>query len=134
MEHSERAIENDENFDSRMNKRPQLEQNRQHTWEKLTTEYLRDLLLQLDGIRDMLEVKDYITIKRQAHRAKGTSATYRLDSISKNFARLEILADGQDSDAITNIINKTVRLIELELNGTSSRTASTDNSEREING
>jgi HPt (histidine-containing phosphotransfer) domain-containing protein len=134
MEHSERTIENNENPDSRSNKRPQPEHNRQQTWEKLTTEYLHDLLHQLDGIRDMLEAKDYAMIKRRSHRAKGTSATYRLNSISKNFAQLEILADNQNPDAITNTINEIIQLVELELNRASSQAASTDNSERNING
>jgi HPt (histidine-containing phosphotransfer) domain-containing protein len=82
----------------------------------------------------MLEAEDYAMIKRRSHRAKGTSATYRLNSISKNFAQLEILTDSQNPDAITNTINKIVQLIELELNGASSQTESTDNSERNING
>jgi HPt (histidine-containing phosphotransfer) domain-containing protein len=134
MEHSGRTIESNESPDSRLNKQPQSEHNRQQTWEELTTEYLHDLLHQLDGIRDMLEVKDYTTIKHQAHRAKGTSATYRLNSISKNFAQLEILADSQNPDTITNTINEIMQLVELELNRASSQAASTDNSERNING
>jgi HPt (histidine-containing phosphotransfer) domain-containing protein len=134
MEHDGRTIENNKSPDSRLNKQPQPKQNRQQTWEKLTTEYLHDLLHQLDGIRDMLEVKDYTSIKHQAHRAKGTSATYRLNSISKNFAQLEILADSQNPDTITNTINEIMQLVELELNRASSQAASTDNSERNING
>jgi HPt (histidine-containing phosphotransfer) domain-containing protein len=134
MEHSGRTIESNESPDSRLNKQPQSEHNRQQTWEELTTEYLHDLLHQLDGIRDMLEVKDYTSIKHQAHRAKGTSATYRLNSISKNFAQLEILADSQNPDSITNTINEIMQLVELELNRASSQAASTDNSERNING
>ena len=134
MDNSERTIENNENPDSRSNKRPQPEHNLQQTWEKLTTEYLHDLLHQLDGIRDMLEAKDYAMIKRRSHRAKGTSATYRLNSISKNFAQLEILADNQNPDAITNTINEIMQLVELELNRVSSQTSSPDNSERNING
>ena len=123
-----------ENPDSRSNKRPQPEQNRQQTWEKLTTEYLHDLLHQLGRIRDMLEAKDYAMIKRRSHRAKGTSATYRLNLISKNFAQLEILADNQNPGAIPNTINEIIRLVELELNRAGSQAASTDTSERNING
>lgn len=134
MEHSGRTIESNESPDSRSNKRLQPEHKRQQTWEELTTEYLYDLLHQLDGIRDMLEVKDYTTIKHQAHRAKGTSATYRLNSISKYFAQLEILVDSQNPDAITNTINEIMQLVELELNRASSQAASTDNSEKNING
>ena len=88
MEYSGRTIENNENPDLRSIKRSQSEHNRRQTWEKLTTEYLHDLLHQLDGIRDMLEAKDYAMIKHRSHRAKGTSATYRLNSISKNYAQL----------------------------------------------
>ena len=134
MEQNGKTIESNESSDSRSNKRPQPEDNRQRTWEKLTTEYLHDLPHQLDGIRDMLEVKDYTAIKHQAHRAKGTSATYRLNSISKNFAQLEILVESQNPDAITNTINEIMQLVELELNRASSQAAPTDNSERNTNG
>ena len=116
MEQNERTIKNSKNPDSRSNKQPQNEQNRQQTWEKLTIDYLKDLLFELDGIRDMLEVKDYSAIKFQAHRAKGTSSTYRLNSISKNFAQLEIWAESQNPDAINNTIKEIMRLVELELN------------------
>ncbi len=134
MEHGGRTIENNENHDAQSNKQLQPEHNRQQTWEKLTTEYLHDLLNQLDEIRDMLEAKDYAMIKRRSHRAKGTSATYRLNSISKNFAQLEILTDSQNPDAITSTINEIMQLVELELNRASSQSASTDNSERNTNG
>ena len=133
MEHSGRTIEYNDNPDSRSNKQPQPEQNRQQTWEKLTIEYLLDLLHQLDGIRDKLDVKDYTTIKHQAHRAKGTSATYRLSSISKNFAQIEILAENQNPESITNTINEIIRLVELELNLASSQDKPIDNSKRNIN-
>jgi HPt (histidine-containing phosphotransfer) domain-containing protein len=95
---------------------------------------LHDLLHQLDEIRDMLEAKDYAMIKRRSHRAKGTSATYRLNSISKNFAQLEILVDSQNPDAITNTINEIMQLVEFELNRASSQAPSPHNSERNTNG
>jgi len=134
MEHSGRTIKYNDNPDSQSNKRAQPEQNRQQTWKRLTTEYLRDLRHQLVEIRDMLEAKDYAMIKRRSHRAKGTSATYRLNSISKTFAQLEVLADKKNPDAITNTINEIMQLVELELNRASSQAASTDNSERNVNG
>jgi HPt (histidine-containing phosphotransfer) domain-containing protein len=134
MEDNGNAIESNESSGSRSNKGPRPEDNRQQTWEKLTTEYLHDLLHQLDEIRDMSEVKDYAMINRRSHRAKGTSATYRLNTISKNFAQLEILADSQNPDAISKAINEIMQLVELELNRASSQSASTGNSERNTNG
>lgn len=101
-------------FDSSSNQGPGSKLERQQAWAQLTSKYLHDLPQQLDGIRSILEVKDYITIKKQAHRIKGTSGTYHLDTISKSAAQLERLADSQNPEAIVTAINKVKRLIEME--------------------
>lgn len=126
---------NEETFDSPSNRQPQSELDDDQAWAQLTSRYLRDLPHQLDGIRTVLEVKDYSAIKKQAHRIKGTAGTYRLDAISKSAAQLERLADTQNSDAIAAAINKVKRLVELETNRLNSQTVpSSDNSERNTNG
>jgi len=106
--------EKDKTSDSSSKQKPKSKLNIEQAWLQLTKKYLDDLPEQLEGIREILKTKDYATIKEQAHRIKGTSATYRLDSISKSIAQLERLAENQNSDAIVTAINKTKRLIVLE--------------------
>lgn len=125
---------NKKTFDSPSNRQSQSELDYDQAWAQLTSRYLRDLPHQLDGIRTALEVKDYSTIKKQAHRIKGTAGTYRLDAISKSAAQLERLGDTQNSDAIVAAINKLRRLVELETNRLNSLTVSSpDGPERNTN-
>ena len=64
----------------------------QQAWVKLTQRYLADLPQQLQAMRQCLDRGDLADLQRQAHRAKGTSGTYRLAKISEHFSRLESLA------------------------------------------
>ena len=152
---------NDKTFDSPSSEAPKTSQNgaktHQHprsrvasdrAWTQLTWKYLNDLPQQLDGIRTILEIKDYSTIKKKAHRIKGTSGTYHLETISQSAAQLERLAESRNHHAISSVINKVSRLIELETKRLGSRlqnfanevppnsqTASqTDSSERRADG
>jgi HPt (histidine-containing phosphotransfer) domain-containing protein len=71
----------------------------QQAWMKLTQRYLADLPQQLQAMRQCLDRGDLVNLQRQAHRAKGTSGTYRLAKIAEHFSRLEslVLQDtGQD--------------------------------------
>ncbi len=61
-------------------------------WAELTQCYLADLPEQLQAMRLCLAQGDLTNLKLQAHRAKGTSGTYRLKNISEQLARLESLA------------------------------------------
>jgi HPt (histidine-containing phosphotransfer) domain-containing protein len=83
-------------------------------WTQLISEYLSDLPRQLGAIRTILEIKDYPGIKKQAHRIKGTSGTYGLETISKTAAQLEQSAETGDSDKIITAINNITRSIEIE--------------------
>jgi HPt (histidine-containing phosphotransfer) domain-containing protein len=83
-------------------------------WDKLTARYLDDLPRQLDGLFEILELKDYGTIKAQAHRIKGTSGTYRLETISKGAAQLESAAQGRNHQSITRAIENVRKLVEME--------------------
>jgi HPt (histidine-containing phosphotransfer) domain-containing protein len=126
---------NDKTFDSSPNQQLQSKPDRQQAWAQLTAKYLQDLPQQLDGIRTVLQIKDYTTIKKWAHRIKGTSGTYRLDTISKSAAQLEHLADSQNPDKIVTTINKVRRLVELETKKLNSQlVSSADSSEGVANG
>ena len=121
-------------YDSSPSRRPESKLD-EEAWAQLAAQYLRSLPQQLDRIRTTVEIKDYSTIKKQAHRIKGTSGTYRLDTISKSVAQLERLADSQNPDAIVTTINKVMRLVELETERLNSRlVSSTDSTERNANG
>ncbi len=61
-------------------------------WAKLTQCYLADLPKQLQAMRGCLDRGDLVQLQQQAHRAKGTSGTYRLERIAEEFALLEDLA------------------------------------------
>jgi len=106
--------DNEKIFDSSPNQHPTSRFDSDEAWIKLTAKYLRDLPQQLDGIRATLEIKDYRSIKKQAHRIKGTSGTYHLDTISKIAARMERLADRHNTSALVSAINKARRLVQLE--------------------
>lgn len=108
---------------------------RSQAWARLAARYLRDLPRQLDGIRTTLKIKDYSAIKKQAHRIKGTSGTYRFEDIAKGAARLERLADTENAEAIVTTINKVMRLVELEAKKVNSQlVSSSGKSEGDING
>ena len=124
----------DKTLDSFPNQRSGSTLEREQAWTRLAVEYLRDLPQQLDAIRNGLELKDYNTIKKQAHRIKGTSGTYRLERISRNVARLEHSADCRNPDAIANDITKVKRLVELETRRLKSRLVTLDRCERNANG
>lgn len=83
-------------------------------WTHLVSEYLSDLPRQLNSIRAILEIPDYARIKQQAHRIKGTSGTYGLETISKNAAQLEQSADTHDSGNVARAINNMTRSVEIE--------------------
>jgi len=83
---------------------------------ELKVKYLRDLPSQFEGIKSILEEKDFHKIKKEAHRIKGTSGTYKLDSISQNAAHIEYLASKEDKEAILNTINKIMNLVDEEFN------------------
>lgn len=122
---------NDKAFDLSSNQRPQSELDSDQAWAQLTSKYLHNLPQQLDEIRTILEIKDYPTIKKYAHRIKGTSGTYHLETISQSAAQLERSANTRDPDTIVAVINKVKRLVEIETRRLDSLTASSiDSSER----
>ena len=126
--------DNDKTFDSSPNQQLQSKPDRRQAWSQLTAKYLQDLPQQLDGIRAVLEIKDYTAVKKQAHRIKGTSGTYRLDTIAQSAAQLERVADSQTPTAIVATINKVMRLVELETDRLNSMAVSSvDTSERLAN-
>lgn len=135
MEHGGRVIGSEKGPDSSLRGRKHFELNRQGIWMQLAVEYLHDLPRQLDGIRERVQKRDYPAIKHHAHRAKGTSATYRLNSISKNFAQLEFLAESQNPKGIVAVINEIMQLVESETKRLSPQiTSPTKSSERNNNG
>ena len=116
--------DSDKTSDSPAKKGPQSKTDCSQAWARLTAKYLHDLPQQLAAIRSILEAKDYAAIKKQAHRIKGTSGTYHLDTISESVAQLERLADSKNSEAIGATINEVMRLVELETNRLNSRAVS----------
>jgi HPt (histidine-containing phosphotransfer) domain-containing protein len=83
-------------------------------WAQLICEYLQDLPGQLDAVRATFEKRDYTGIKKQAHRIKGTSGTYRLDTISQDAAQLERSADARNPGNIAAALNDITRSVEME--------------------
>jgi len=133
--HCGRMNRNDRIADSVSNQQRRSELGCKQGWAELTSKYLHELPQQLDGIRARLEVKDYATIKKQAHRIKGTSGTYRLEAIAKSAAQLERLAESQNAKAIATVINKVKRLVERQAGRLNSQAASAnDRAERNTNG
>ncbi len=126
---------NDKTFDLSSNQRPQSELDSDQAWAQLTSKYLHNLPQQLDEIRTILEIKDYPAIKKCAHRIKGTSGTYHLETISQSAAQLERSADTRDPGTIVAVINKVKRLVEIETRRLDSLTVSSiDSSERITDG
>ncbi|MHC4517116.1 MAG: Hpt domain-containing protein [Planctomycetota bacterium] len=95
-------------------KRGPGDSDKQTVWVELTGKYLDDLPRQLGEIASLLAAEDYAGISHHAHRAKGTSATYRLASISEGFAQLEERAQSQDSQAIEGTVDRIMRMVQLE--------------------
>jgi HPt (histidine-containing phosphotransfer) domain-containing protein len=73
---------------------------------------LRDLPRQLDVVVRLLAEEDYNAIREHAHRMKGTSGTYRLDSIAEQLARLERLAVSQDVRQIAPLVDAIASQVE----------------------
>jgi len=127
--------DNDTILDLPPNQRPRANLKSRQRWAQLICEYLQDLPRQLDTIRAILEIKDYTKIKKQAHRIKGTSGTYRLDAISESAAQLERSADAQNPDKIATTLNNIVSLVEMESGRLNSHAAlSSDGPERTADG
>ncbi len=82
---------------------------------QLTAKYLQKLPQQLADIKTALEDQNYALVKRHAHNIKGTSGTYRLDSICENAVRLEYLADEQIKEESLDIISEMMRLIKEQI-------------------
>ena len=88
---------------------------RRQKWAQLTAKYLRNLIEELSRIKAATQTGDYATVQADAHRIKGTSGTYRLDSLSEIAARIEHLADSQNTEAILSAIDEMICLIEKEV-------------------
>jgi HPt (histidine-containing phosphotransfer) domain-containing protein len=88
--------------------------NQTQAWRALTLQYLRDLPRQLDGIVRLLDMKDYGGIRDDAHRMKGTSGTYRLNSIAQQLAQLERLADNEEESQIVALVGTIVADIQRQ--------------------
>ena len=81
-------------------------------WEELTQSYLADLPEQLQAMRLCLAQGDLANLKLQAHRAKGTSGTYRLKNISEQLARLESLALQDAAQDIAPLLDRLATLVD----------------------
>jgi HPt (histidine-containing phosphotransfer) domain-containing protein len=77
----------------------------------LTRRYLADLPLQLAAMRDAWLSGDMTGLQQQAHRAKGTSATYRLDRLAAQFSRLEELARSESPPELTPLLDQLAALV-----------------------
>lgn len=83
-------------------------------WEHLISEYLSDLPRQLNSIRTILEIPDYAKIKKQAHRIKGTSGTYGLDTISQDAAQLEQSAEAHNRENVTLALSRIIKSVKTQ--------------------
>ena len=83
----------------------------QQAWAKLTQRYLADLPQQILAMHLCLDQGDLAKLKQQAHRGKGTSATYRLDKISEQFSRLESLAHQDTMRDILPLLDQLTALV-----------------------
>jgi HPt (histidine-containing phosphotransfer) domain-containing protein len=126
---------NDTTSDLPPNQRPRADLKSKQRWAQLICEYLQDLPGQLDAIRATFERGDYTSIKKQAHRIKGTSGTYRLDTISQDAAQLERSADAQNPDKIATALNDIMVSVEMESSKLNPQAAlSSDGPERTADG
>jgi len=85
-------------------------------WSHLISRYLSDLPRQLNSVREILEIPDYAKIKKQAHRIKGTSGTYGLDTISQDAAQLEQSADTHDPENVALALSRIIKSVETQSN------------------
>ena len=111
----------EESADLSSYRRREDDSDRQRAWAQLTGRYLSDLPRQLREIQGMLQADDYAAIKGYAHRTKGTAATYRLGSIARGFAQLEQFAESRDPQAIGDVLDRIMRMVELEAGNLPSR-------------
>ena len=84
---------------------------RQQAWARLTQRYLADLPQQLQAMRECLDRGDLVGLQQQAHRAKGTSGTYRLDQIARQLALLESLAQQDAVQDIPPLLDQLMALV-----------------------
>jgi len=77
----------------------------------LTRRYLADLPVQLAAMRDAWVSGDMTGLQQQAHRAKGTSATYRLNRLAAQFSRLEEMARSEPPPELTPLLDHLAALI-----------------------
>jgi HPt (histidine-containing phosphotransfer) domain-containing protein len=78
----------------------------EQAWVTLTQRYLADLPQQVEAMRRCLDQGDLATLRKQAHRAKGTSGTYRLAQISEQLARLETLTHQDTVQDIPSLLDQ----------------------------
>ena len=97
-------------------------------WSHLISEYLSDLPRQLDSVREILEIPDYAKIAQQAHRIKGTSGTYGLETISKNAAQLEQSADAHDREDVARALDRMIKSVETQNSAMNPQSAASSNS------
>jgi HPt (histidine-containing phosphotransfer) domain-containing protein len=84
---------------------------RGQAWVELTQRYLADLPQQLRAMRECLDRGDLASLQQQAHRAKGTSGTYRLDKIAAQLAHLESLAQQDAVQDIPSLLDQLMALV-----------------------
>lgn len=83
-------------------------------WMELTARYLRDLPQQVYQMKMSVEAGDYAAVRKQAHRIRGTSGTYRLGSIYQAAARLEQVVTRRNPKAIATSVDEIRSLVEQE--------------------
>lgn len=83
-------------------------------FRKLTGRYLRNLIEEFDRIKLTAKKGNCAFIKAEAHRIKGTSGTYGLETISENAAQLEHLAEESALERIITKIDEIIQLIKDE--------------------
>jgi HPt (histidine-containing phosphotransfer) domain-containing protein len=113
-EDSEQMVREDANVESPVIS-GQVRAVRPKAWAQLVGMYLQDLPHQLDSMRLALESNDFKTIKQHSHRIKGTSGTYRLDSIFKIASAIEQLANKGDADGISSALEQISTRIKQEI-------------------
>lgn len=102
---------NGKNLDSAQKTPSSAALNHRQGWAELTAEYLLDLPDQFEQIRRRLEIRDYSTIKKHAHRIKGTAGTYHLDDIATAAKALEQFAEDRDRAGVERTLTAVIRMI-----------------------
>ena len=80
-------------------------------WVELTQRYLADLPRQLQAMRACLDRGDLAGLQQQAHRAKGTAGTYRLEKIAAQLARLEDRAHRDALQELPSLLDQLTALV-----------------------